>query len=280
MKKLLILTVMVFITAISFALEVMTYNVWNGFERDGGKESKAAFIEFMNESNVDVAALQELNGFNNFKLRKLAKQYGHKNAVILKSFGYPVGITSKEPIKVIKKQLTGFWHGFLHVKTAGVHFVVIHLSPSSSEYRLDEMQKLVAYITDNQLMQEKLIVLGDYNSYVAADSEIYASRPAVISRESNDNKVDNGLDYRVIEGFEKAGLVDIQTKVNPAGASAWTFPGFELRKAHEGIERGVRIDYQLANPAMAEKAVKCETVHNALTHKISDHYPVVATYEE
>lgn len=42
---------------------------------------------------------------------------------------YPVGLTSKQPVTVVKKQLEGFWHRMLHARTAGLNLIVTHLSP-------------------------------------------------------------------------------------------------------------------------------------------------------
>ena len=80
--------------------------------------------------------MTELVGFTEKNLGQLASEYGHKYYAIVKEEGYPVGITSNEPITVVKKQVEGFWHGMLHVKTHGLDIIVTHLSPHDWKFRL------------------------------------------------------------------------------------------------------------------------------------------------
>lgn len=263
-----------------FGLDVMTYNIWNGFDFGKSDLRRELFVEFMNEEDCDVAALQELNRFNSFKLKRLAKAYGHPYAVILKITGYPVGLTSKKPIKVVKKQLNGFWHGFLHAQTQGIDFLVVHLSPASSEFRQKEMKALVAYIDENQLQREKLIVLGDFNAHAGADSVVLEGWPRVTQHASKENLQDGRIDYTVLGGFETVGLVEIVSKVNPDLVNQWTFPTPALVSQEECIARGERIDHQLASPKMAEIALEAEIIMNELTNQISDHYPVLVRYQD
>lgn len=62
-------------------------------------------------------------------MKTLGQVCGYPYAAIVKEEGYPVGVLSKQPIEVIKKQVEGFWHGMMHVKTAGVDVIATHLSP-------------------------------------------------------------------------------------------------------------------------------------------------------
>lgn len=70
---------------------------------------------------------------------------------------------SKQPIEVIKKQVEGFWHGMMHVKTAGVDVIATHLSPFEWKYRLNEAQQIVDYIQANHL--KDYYVAGDLNAH-------------------------------------------------------------------------------------------------------------------
>ena len=113
------------------SMKLISYNIWNGF--DWGKDSirHQAFLDWATAQNPDVLALQELCGYTPEKLSADAQQWGHPYSVLLKTEGYPVGITSKEPIQLKGKHLEGLWHGMLHVATYGIDFYVVHLSPQT-----------------------------------------------------------------------------------------------------------------------------------------------------
>ena len=138
-------------------LRVISYNIWNGFEHDASR--RANFIDWIKGQQPDILAITELVG----------SEYGHKYYAIVKEEGYPVGITSNEPITVVKKQVEDFWHGMLHVKTYGLDIIVTHLSPHDWKFRLKEAQMLTKYIQDNQL--DNCMVMGDFNAYSPFDAD-------------------------------------------------------------------------------------------------------------
>lgn len=71
---------------------------------------------WLKEVDADVIGFQELNNFTAEELKVWAKEIGHEYSVLLKEDGYPIGITSKQPIQLKTKMLGGLWHGMLHVK--------------------------------------------------------------------------------------------------------------------------------------------------------------------
>lgn len=70
------------------SFRVLTYNVCEGLKMDT-TASKERFVAWMRELDPDLAALQEMNGFTQARLEKLAAAYGHSHAVLLKDTGYP-----------------------------------------------------------------------------------------------------------------------------------------------------------------------------------------------
>jgi len=256
---------------------VITFNIWNGFERP---KSKQNFIEFMREQSPDLVALQELCGFTPKRLKKLAASYGHPYVVLQKRSGYPVGATSKSPLKLIRKQRWGFWHGYLHCLIEDVHFVVIHLSPAKALYRQKEMCKLVEYLQRKQLTKQssRTIVLGDFNSHSPHDADALKSRNRLRETYSAKNLVDNDYDFSIHQGFYDAGLSDALYHISPGSADQWTFPADVLEPDQEHMGRGERLDFQLVSPAMLQLVQSGEIVINPLTRQISDHYPVKVNY--
>ena len=194
-------------------LRVISYNIWNGFEHDASR--RANFINWIKGQQPDILAMTELVGFTEKDLGQLASEYGHKYYAIVKEEGYPVGITSNEPITVVKKQMEGFWHGMLHVKTHGLNMIVTHLSPHDWKFRLKEAQMLTSYIQDNQL--DNCMVMGDFNAYSPFDADWVETHAQLIEnmqkwdaeQEAYRNMRDGRFDYSVLSKFLSIGLTDI-----------------------------------------------------------------------
>jgi exonuclease III len=201
----------------------------------------------------------------------------------VKEEGYPVGITSNEPITVVKKQVEDFWHGMLHVKTYGLDIIVTHLSPHDWKFRLKEAQMLTKYIQDNQL--DNCMVMGDFNAYSPFDADWVETHAQLIKnkqkwdaeQETYRNMRDGRLDYSVLSQFLSIGLTDICRLYVPADKRT-TFPTAFLYRWQHGDTRlhGIseRLDYILVSPSLVSRCVDAH-IHNGIeTEGISDHYPV------
>lgn len=262
-------------------LRVISYNIWNGFEHDASR--RANFINWIKGQQPDILAMTELVGFTEKDLGQLASEYGHKYYAIVKEEGYPVGITSNEPITVVKKQMEGFWHGMLHVKTHGLNMIVTHLSPHDWKFRLKEAQMLTSYIQDNQL--DNCMVMGDFNAYSPFDADWVETHAQLIEnmqkwdaeQETYRNMRDGRFDYSVLSKFLSIGLTDICRLYVPADKRT-TFPAAFLYGWQHGDTRlhgiGERLDYILVSPSLVSRCLDAR-IHNGIeTEGISDHYPV------
>ena len=262
-------------------LRVISYNIWNGFEHDASR--RANFIKWIKGQQPDILAMTELVGFTEKDLGQLASEYGHKYYAIVKEEGYPVGITSNEPITVVKKQVEDFWHGMLHVKTYGLDIIVTHLSPHDWKFRLKEAQMLTKYIQDNQL--DNCMVMGDFNAYSPFDADWVETHAQLIEnmqkwdaeQETYRNMRDGRFDYSVLSKFLSIGLTDICRLYVPADKRT-TFPAAFLYGWQHGDTRlhgiGERLDYILVSPSLVSRCLDAR-IHNGIeTEGISDHYPV------
>lgn len=262
-------------------LRVISYNIWNGFEHDASR--RANFINWIKGQQPDILAMTELVGFTEKDLGQLASEYGHKYYAIVKEEGYPVGITSNEPITVVKKQVEGFWHGMLHVKTHGLDMIVTHLSPHDWKFRLKEAQMLTSYIQDNQL--DNCMVMGDFNAYSPFDADWVETHAQLIEnmqkwdaeQETYRNMRDGRFDYSVLSKFLSIGLTDICRLYVPTDKRT-TFPAAFLYGWQHGDTRlhgiGERLDYILVSPSLVSRCLDAR-IHNGIeTEGISDHYPV------
>ncbi len=108
---------------------VLSYNIWNGF--DWGKDTlrHEKTVAWVKSQNPDVVAFQELCGYTDEKLKGDAKSWGHPYSILLKTDGYPVGLTSRKPIQLKEKAREGLWHGMLHCETFGIDFSLFTCPP-------------------------------------------------------------------------------------------------------------------------------------------------------
>ena len=260
-------------------LKIMTYNVLYGFNH---QESIRIAADWINKQNTDILALQELNGFNEQKLRDIAAEWNHNHAVILKEQGFPVGLTSKTPIKVLEKRTEGFTHGYLHCNTAGIDFLVVHLDPHSYLQRQKEADMIVAKAKNLLAENKNVVVLGDFNSFSSSDKERLDQKPELLESRKKRKNLNNGqFDYSVMERFEKSGLIDICNKLLPAtDPGRFTFPTKSTeggRKPEDQMKFARRIDYIFLSPNLTGKCDQVFIPREDAQDSISDHFPVIMT---
>lgn len=262
-------------------IRVVSYNIWNGFEKDAGRKDK--FTGWIKQQNPDIVALEELVGFTENDLKELAASYGHPYAAIVKEEGYPVGITSRKPITVVTRQVEGFWHGMLHVKTYGIDVIVTHLSPFEWQYRLKEARAITEYIRERKL--DSCLVMGDFNAYSPFDADEVESHTALKANMAEWDKKQpvyrnmrgNKFDYSVLACFLSSGFADACQLFVPA-AQRMSYPAAFLYNWSWGDPRlkmlGERLDYILVSPALTPYCTQARVHNGTETEGISDHYPV------
>ena len=293
--KLSMLLVLVLINSVLFSqtsedsnLKVITYNIWNGHDWGKDVDRHDKMVNWINSKKPDVVALQELCGYTKEKLASDAKQWGHNYSLILKSDGYPVGLTSSKPITLKEKAREGLWHGMLHIATWDVDFFVVHLSPADRDFRFKEANIILDKI--NTISNENYIVLGDFNAHSPFDGELDLTFPKLLERkqksdlksEKHLNLLDGQHDYSVMSKFLSFPLIDVtQRFVKPE--ERFTFPGKALigvwQTAEEVEQNKGRIDFIMTSRSLAKKCVNAEVFNREDTAMLSDHYPVMAEFE-
>ena len=267
-------------------LKVMTYNIWNGF--DWGKDTirQENWIKWISDQNLDVLALQELCAYNEEKLKVDAAKWGHDYVIILKSEGYPVGLTSKKPITITERVIDELWHGLLHCKTYGIDFFVVHLSPADCDFRLKEANIITEKVRNCK--SNKYIILGDFNAHSPFDEELLKYNRSLRRKYSNkkpESKYSNlrlgEFDYSVVSTFIALPSIDVSKNFIDI-THRYTFPtpaliGIYL-KEDEVRQNKERIDYILTSPIISESCTKVTIYNNEETETFSDHYPVMAEF--
>ncbi len=288
------------LTAVNAAqLTVLNYNVFNGFR--GGQSMKAG-VTWVNTVKPDIAGWQELVGWNEARLKKASKEWGHPHAATLKSGGYNIGLSSRTPIEVVARHQKGFWHGYLHCRTAGLDVIVCHLWPGGVRQQMGEANQLHALVTKLHKECREVILMGDFNAHAKSDKAwLDRQQPLLDRRAPGDAKkrpedrfiVDGKYTFPIMNRIFEAPLRDLvrdefdKKYPKPTYEQCLTLGSFPSRvlghvKTPEQ-QRGFleRIDFILATPGLAKRCVSVKVAREpAVLETISDHYPVISIFKK
>lgn len=255
-------------------IRVTSYNVLSAFNK---VERKDKLVNWLKQQDPEVSAFQELS-MTQKQFADCAKLWGHPYVIILKEKGLSVGISSKKPIEVISKNIN-FHHGFLHVKTYGIDFIVTHLHPGSWRKRLEEANILVDYINTNKL--DSLFLMGDMNAHSPMDADYLENNsvllPLMRGGINSENFPVGNFDYFAISKLLGTPLLDV---IQPfvSVEKRMSFPSHLLmttsKQDYRLKKRKERIDFIFASPKIAPFVVDGYVFNGRETDYISDHYPV------
>ena len=285
-------------TAPSTPLKVLNYNVFNGFR--GGKSYGDA-VKWVNTVKPDIAGWQELVGWNEERLKNAAKDWNHPYAATMKSGGYNIGLTSRTEIEVIKRETSGFWHGYLHCRTAGIDVIVCHLWPGSRRGQLLEATQLRDLVQTLQKEGRQVMLMGDFNAHSASDQMwVDGQQPLIERRLPSDSKraiedrfiVEKKWNFDVMERIFETSLVDVvrdrfdKEHAKPTREQLLqlgSFPSLVLNHSNtRELQSGFleRIDFILVSKSLAERCTNARVVRDVeILESISDHYPSFTTFE-
>lgn len=264
-------------------VRVMSYNIFNGFNWGEDKDREDRFVTWIKEQDPEFIGLQELCGFTQEKLEKLAARWGHPYAIIVKENGYPVGITSKKPITLKNKLVGKIGHGLLHVQTYGFDVLVTHLNPSNTIKRNQEAQQVVEYIKNHKL--EQCILMGDMNSHSPMDADYIENNAFMLETKyggkNSPNLLDGKIDYSVISHFLSLPLIDVCRIYVPA-EKRFTFPTPILmgvsKQKYISKRSSERLDYIFVTPEVSKKVVDAFVFNEGTPEYLSDHFPIAVDF--
>lgn len=261
-------------------LSIIEYNVCDGFDSNATRIN--TFVQWARKEKVDVIALEELCGFTQASLERLAKTWGHPYAVIAKENGYPVGITSRYPITNVYKLIAGMHHGCLYAEVQGISFFVVHFSPFNSSKRLQEADSILYILKEKEKLTSRTIVLGDFNAFSPNDSVFYAGsgvRDSMLTAQKS-NKIlrnlnpQNQLDYQVLRSFLQQGFTDSYSLFHQNFEA--TYP--TNMYPNEPLSEQINIDHIMISRELKGNCKDVEIIKDAITDTLSDHYPVKAIF--
>lgn len=271
--------------------KVITYNIWNGFDFGKDEARRASLQQWMAAQQPNVVALQELCNYTPEKLKEDAASWGHSYSILMKTTGYSVGITSDSPIELVERITEGMHHGALHCKTSGIDFLVVHLNPFSYAKRRIEAGVLSEKVREISKMSTRTIVLGDFNALSPFDADLYKADGYFLERlkKSNDGKGEDGnldhgeLEYGVMSAFLALPLYDAVRKHSSGMQQRGSFPARALGAVNKETpqqldSRKERIDFIMVSSELSQKCVSAQVLNGEATWFLSDHYPVVATF--
>lgn len=234
-------------------MRVISYNLLEGMKLDSSK-NKALFTAWVKRYDPTVLAIQEANGFTQQSIEKLAKQYGHPYAVLVKESGYPTAITSKEPILFVQKVVDNMTHGFIQATIGGCNFIVLHLNPHHEKKRREELNIILQTVKQTGEKRDWLI-MGDFNSVSPLDSLHY-------SREK---------DYTLHAKIESVGFKDVLSE-----------KGFEptipTKRYATETKESVRYDFIYVSKKLKKQVVNAFVIRDDFTDNYSDHYPILVDF--
>jgi len=241
------------------SIKIINWNVLYGFNHNQSVKEGSAWIK---DQTPDVVALQELNGISETQLGEYANAWKHTYAVTHKETGFPVGLTSMKPIKVIDRIKTGGHHGYLHCKTFGIHFFVVHFWPGVF-FEIDQvMSKASQLLNEN----EKVIILGDFNGCSPKDASFLKTNATL-----------RKVDYAFVDKVESMGFIDLVYKHDPNAKISCPSP-ITIPKWTQSLEelkmKQYRIDFIFADPRLAAQSQSGSISLDQEIDTISDHYPV------
>jgi len=276
---------------------VVNYNVLVGFRNGASQEEGVAWIR---EQQPNVVALQELSGWDEAKLREFATAWGHSHVAVLKEGGFNLGITSREPLKVIERRTADFHHGMLHVQVDGVDVIVTHLWPGLRSEQMLEAKIVREAVEEAHAKGQEVLSVGDFNAHSAVDRAMLKGQGPLLDRRTPaDDKrpqgekfiVDDEFIFDIMEEILVGPLTDLAhaqlLRLHPKAGlpeqfATATFPTRFLAHAstpesqHGFLER---IDFMLATPGLAAQCMLAEVKRDdPRLERISDHYPTVAQF--
>lgn len=242
------------------AMRILNWNVLYGFNQGQSLEEG---VDWIASQAPDVAAFQELNGITEERLEEFARKWGHAYAATHKEQGFPVGLTSNQPIQVLERAVDGYHHGFLHCKTYGIHFFVVHFWPG----RLEDLDRVLLKADALMKNRENVIILGDFNGCSRKDKDFLETNATL--RE---------VDYTCVDRVEAKGFVDLVYKHDPNAKiscpSPLTIPRWS-KDMEELQKKRYRIDFVFADPNLAMRSTGGTILLSDELDTISDHYPVI-----
>ncbi|MBD3617159.1 MAG: exodeoxyribonuclease III [Gracilimonas sp.] len=253
-------------------VKISSYNV-NGIRAAHRK----GFVNWVEESKPDVICIQELRALETQVPDEVRELDYHEAYHVAEKKGYSgVAIYSKEkPIKV-EEGLGVDWidsEGRVLMAEFESYRVFSVYAPSGTtgdirqDMKMDFLEKFIRFGTQLREDSKPTVFCGDIN---ICHTEIDIHNPDKQHRTSGFLPEEREW----VSEFLNVGYEDVFRNLHPNKTDLYSW--WSYRAASKERNKGWRIDYHLATPALAEKARKAEI---EMKWDISDHAPVSVIYD-
>ena len=248
-------------------MKIATWNV------NGIRARQAQLQEFIEKEQPDVLCLQEIKASTDQLPVWLCDiegywcyWHGGKGysgvALHVRSQSFPDRPVFRHPEfdyehRIVAARLPPFTVASVYVPNGGKDF------PAKMRF----LESLVTFAAEHQRNAEPLVLCGDFN-VARTDMDVHPKerKPNIIGQRPDERAL--------IERLLAHGLVDVHRRLDPDNADlfTWWAPWRNLRQRNIGW----RLDYVLASPQLADRAVSCVVQRETGT---SDHGPVIAVFD-
>ncbi|MEF2245243.1 endonuclease/exonuclease/phosphatase family protein [Paenibacillus sp. IITD108] len=255
-------------------MKIIQYNVLDGCQEPGRLSLLKNWIA---NQQADIVGFNELNDWTKESLADFAEQTYFSYSYLFEDqpSKYRIGLMSKTPIEYKGCLTEHFWHGVIHVKTAGINIMITHLSPAESVSREKEAALIAAHMVNMQ--NEPALLMGDMNTLSAHDSRYYTEANMLQLLNGNEKLSlkfchHGTINYKPMQILLDSGLTDVGTS-----------HGFQHSVPTQMNEDAMhaaklRLDYVLINKALLQRNPAASICYDQETDLISDHYPIVCTW--
>ena len=248
-------------------MKVATWNV------NGIRARHEQFLEWVNREQPDVVCLQELKA----KLEQVPASICNLNGYWC--YWHGAGAYSGVGLHLRRETFPDepkFTHPEFDNETRIVQaqvgdtvYASVYVPNGGKDYdaKIAFVRSLIDYARSMKESGTKLVICGDMN-IARTDMDVHPKerKPNIIGQRQEERDL--------VEALIAEGLVDVGRKLYPNDENyfTWWAPWRNLRQRNIGW----RLDYVLASPPLAERAIACPSYREIGT---SDHAPVVATFE-
>lgn len=265
------------------SLRVLNYHLAEGIHTNS--RTAQNFQHYLKQLDVDVIAFQELGGMSEQALRNWAKKWNHTHVTLLQMDSQALAITSKYPLENTQQLQVGLKYGCLYAEVEGIGIYTTQLSNESAQVRTQEATQIAQVVANNQ--KEAIVLLGALHSYSPQDSALYNQR---FQRVPVDQRYERDVimrlasyqrkrNYEVLYQLQDAGLQDILAERRGLNTIIETTYPTNAERSNTPEYEQHRFDYILCNSTLAEKCEQIQLLDDKMTHRISKHYPILATFK-
>lgn len=253
-------------------IKISSYNV-NGIRAAHRK----GFTDWVEESKPDIICIQELRALEKQIPKDIKELEYHEAYHVAEKKGYSgVAIYSKDEPILIEEGIGEDWIDaegrvimteFEKLRVFSVYAPSGTTGDIRQDMKMDFLDKFIRFGEQFTKDEKPTVFCGDFN---ICHTEIDIHNP------SKQHKTSGFLpeERQWVTDFLEAGYEDVFRNLHPGKKDLYSW--WSYRAASKERNKGWRIDYHLASPELAKKAVNAEI---EAKWDLSDHAPVTIEYE-